>query len=323
MTNATLPTDALLIGIDIAKDKLDVARTDIDQPATFTNDEQGVTKFLATLHDVTPTLIVVEATGGYERLVVAALLDASLPVAVANPRHVRHLAKGLGILAKTDTIDARVLIAYARHAAPRLAEKRSKNQEELEALVTCRRQLLNVRTEQNNRLQQTHSLKARKAIKAVLLSIKKQIEQLDRQIEKLIHDDDDMSHTDRIIRSVPGIGPVLSATLLACCRELGTLDRREAAALVGVAPYNRDSGRFKGQRAIRGGRVAIRNVLYMAAIVAMRYNPVIKRFADRLKAEGKRTKVVIVAAMRKLITILNAMVRDDLQWHQLNLTKTT
>lgn len=322
----TAPIDShntLLIGIDVAKDKLDLARSDTDAILTCANDDAGIAQLADTLRENKPTLIVVEATGGYERALVAALLDVDLPVAVANPAQVRHLAKGLGILAKTDAIDARVLLAYARHAQPRLAEKREKNRTELEALVTCRRQLLAVRTEQGNRRQTTASPKARKAIDAVLKTVGRQIESLNEQIAKLIESDDDMSRKNRIIRSVPGAGPVLSATLLASLCEIGRVDRQQISALIGVAPYNRDSGRFKGKRSIRGGRAPVRNVLYMAALAAIRSNPVIRGFAQRLRAAGKLAKVVIVACMRKLATILNAMLRDDLEWSQLNLVKNT
>jgi transposase len=317
----TASPDPLLVGIDVARDKLDVARSDTHAVLTEPNDPAGIAALAAALRDAGPALIVVEATGGYERPLVAALLDAELPVAVANPAHVRHLAKGLGILAKTDALDARVLLAYARHAQPRLAEKRDKHRVELEALVTCRRQLLHVSTEQRNRRQTTHSPQARKAIDAVLKTVDRQIESLDRQVRKLIDSDDDMSRKDRIIRSVPGVGPVLSATLLASLCEIGRVGRGQISALVGVAPYNRDSGRFKGQRAIRGGRAPVRCVLYMATLAAIRCNPVIRRFALRLRAAGKLSKVVIVACMRKLTTILNAMLRDNLEWSQLNLVK--
>ena len=315
--------DPLLAGIDIAKDKLDLARSDSDSVSTWTNDPAGIAQLIESLRQPSPTLIVVEATGGYEKPLVAALLDAQLPVAVVSPAKVRHLAKALGILAKTDALDARVLLTYARHAQPRLAEKQQKNLLELQALVTCRRQLLTVRTEQTNRRQVTHSARAIRAIDAVVKTIDRQIDSLDRQIQKLIESDDDISRKDRIIRSIPGVGPVLSATLLACLCELGQLPRGPIAALVGVAPYNRDSGRFKGKRTIRGGRAPVRNVLYMAALAAIRCNPVIKTFAQRLKAAGKPNKVIIVACMRKLTTLLNAMLRDNLQWNQLNLNKSS
>ena len=320
---ASLTDDSLIVGIDVAKATLDIARSDTERTDTFANDKKGIARFLKTLTPDSPALLVIEATGGYERAVVAALLEADLPVAVANPRNVRHFAKGLRLLAKTDAIDAKMLISYGRHAAPRLAVKRSAHRDELDALVTCRRQLICVRTEQTNRRSVTSSKAAIKAIDAVLKTVATQIQKLDEQIATLIESDDDMSSMDRIIRSVPGVGTVLSATLLASFSELGELDRRQAAALVGVAPYNRDSGRFRGTRHISGGRMEVRNVLYMAALTAIRYNPVLAPFAERLRAEGKKNKVIIVAAMRKLIAILNAMIRDGLEWSQLNITKTS
>jgi len=320
---ASLTDDSLIVGIDVAKATLDIARSDTERTDTFANDKKGIARFLKTLTPDSPALLVIEATGGYERAVVAALLEADLPVAVANPRNVRHFAKGLRLLAKTDAIDAKMLISYGRHAAPRLAVKRSAHRDELDALVTCRRQLICVRTEQTNRRSVTSSKAAIKAIDAVLKTVATQIQKLDEQIATLIESDDDMSSMDRIIRSVPGVGTVLSATLLASFSELGELDRRQAAALVGVAPYNRDSGRFRGTRHISGGRMEVRNVLYMAALTAIRYNPVLVPFAERLRAEGKKNKVIIVAAMRKLIAILNAMIRDGLEWSQLNITKTS
>ena len=320
---ASLTDDSLIVGIDVAKATLDIARSDTERTDTFANGKKGIARFLKTLTPDSPALLVIEATGGYERAVVAALLEADLPVAVANPRNVRHFAKGLRLLAKTDAIDAKMLISYGRHAAPRLAVKRSAHRDELDALVTCRRQLICVRTEQTNRRSVTSSKAAIKAIDAVLKTVATQIQKLDEQIATLIESDDDMSSMDRIIRSVPGVGTVLSATLLASFSELGELDRRQAAALVGVAPYNRDSGRFRGTRHISGGRMEVRNVLYMAALTAIRYNPVLVPFAERLRAEGKKNKVIIVAAMRKLIAILNAMIRDGLEWSQLNITKTS
>jgi transposase len=311
----------VFIGIDVARDKLDVARSDSNDILTVANGARGIAAIVQSLKAASPKRIVVEATGGIERAVLDALLEAALPVALVNPANVRHLAKALGVLAKTDAIDARVLVEFARLAEPRLARKRSKNQIELDSLVTCRRQLLHVRTEQTNRRGATSSPRAKKAIDAVLKVLNVQIESLETQIAALIQGDDDMHHIDRLLRSVPGVGPTLSATLLAELDELGSTDRRRIGALVGVAPFNHDSGRFKGQRAIRGGRAAVRGVLYMAALAATRCNPVIKAFAARLKAAGKRNKVVIVACMRKLLSILNAMIRENLTWNQLKLTK--
>ena len=261
--------------------------------------------------------IVVEATGGLERAFVDACLEADLPVSVVQPGNVRHFAKALGIQGKTDPIDARVIMTFAEKVSPRLAQKRSTNQAELEALVTCRRQLLHVQTEQTNRRKRTTSKAALKAIDKVLDVLAKQITALDGQIRKLIESDDDFDATDQLLQSVPGIGPVASSTIISEMTELGSLDRRTTAALIGLAPYNCDSGRFTGQRSIRGGRASVRTTLYMATLSAVRHNPVIKTFADRLKAAGKKNKVVIVAAMRKLAVLLNAMLRDNLRWDQL------
>jgi transposase len=242
-------------------------------------------------------------------------------VALVNPGHVRHFAKGMGKLAKTDAVDAKVLVEFARRAAPRLAKKRSKNRAELEALVTCRRQLTLVRTEQSNRRGATASPAARRSIDRVLKTLNKEIDALDEQIRKLIESDDDFGHFDKLLQSVPGVGPVLSSTLLAELMELGTCGRRQVGALVGVAPFNCDSGRFRGRRRIRGGRATVRSVLYMATIAAMRCNPVIRRFAQRLAGGAKLNKVIIVACMRKLLSILNAMIREGIAWEQLKLVK--
>ncbi len=312
---------AVFVGIDVAKDKLDLARSDVGSILTVANDATGVARIVRQLRDARPALIVVEATGGLERALIDALLEADLPLALVNPAHVRHFARGIGKLAKTDSIDARVLTEFARLASPRLLQKRSQNQAELEALVTCRRQLTHVRTEQSNRRAGTLSKTAVHSIDAVLKVLNRQILQLDREIATLIEGDDDMNHLDRLLKSVPGVGAVLSSTLLCELAEIGAVGRGQLASLVGVAPFNRDSGRFQGQRSIRGGRTSVRGVLYMATLAAMRFNPVIQRFAQRLKQAGKLNKVAIVACMRKLLSILNAMIRDGLRWDQLNLVK--
>lgn len=321
MTDSSSQPVSLYVGIDVALQQLDLARSDSDPVVPFPNDPDGIARLVDSLISASPTLVVVEATGGLERSLVAALLDANLPVALVNPGQVRHFAKGLGILAKTDRIDARILVEFARRAAPRLTRKRSDNQVELDALVTCRRQLTHVRTEQTNRRSRTSSKAALKSIDHVLRTINKEIEKLDQQIKKLIESDDDFNSIDKLLRSVPGVGAVLSATLLAELIELGAVGRRQISALVGVAPFNHDSGRMKGKRAIRGGRAAVRSVLYMAAIAAARFNPVIRAFAQRLKAAGKLNKVIIVACMRKLLALLNAMLRDNLPWDQLDVVK--
>jgi transposase len=320
VTNANA-TDCTFAGIDVAKHKLDLARTTIGQVVSFSNDPAGIAQLVEFLLQAPPRLIVVEATGGLERPLLQALLEASLPVALANPKHVRYFALSLGILAKTDPIDAHVIERFARQLSPHLLQKRSEKQLELEALVTCRRQLLHLRTEQSNRLGQTTSKPARKSIAAVLKTLQKQIRSLDLQIRKLIEGDDDFDNLDKLLRSVPGIGNVASSTLLCEMSELGKMDRRQAAALVGVAPFNRDSGRSRGKRVIRGGRASVRSVLYMSAVCAIRFNPILSAFAQRLRQAGKLPKVIIVAAMRKLTCIINAMLRDGLSWDQLDIVK--
>jgi len=316
-----LTTDALSVGIDVALDKLDLARSDSEQVPAFSNDAPGIASIVQLMLAARPAIIVIESTGGLERPLLNALLEAGLPVALVHPGRVRNFARGLGILGKTDRIDARVLVRFGQLAAPRLAEKRSKNELELQALVACRRQLGVTRVQQSNRLGATASKRAQRAIQAMLTTADKQIDSLDKQIRKLIDADDDFKHLDDLLQSVPGVGPTLSATLAAELRELGETNRRQVGALIGVAPFNHDSGRMAGKRSIRGGRTAVRCVLYMATIAAMRFNPVIKAFAQRLKAAGKVSKVVIVACMRKLLTLINAMVRDDLPWDQLEIVK--
>jgi transposase len=328
MTQPSFPDSSYFVGIDVAKAKLDLARSDTGEILTASNDPAGIGRIVDSLRAKTaegkasaPKIIVIESTGGLERPLLNALLDAGLPVALVNPRNVRHFAIGIGVLAKTDPIDARVLVEFARQASPRLAEKRSTNQVELDALITCRRQLVQTRAVQINCRAATISRAAIKTIDAVLKTLGKEIEKLDRKIRDLIESDDDFDSTDQLLRSVPGVGAVVSATLLAELKELGSTDRRRISALVGVAPYNRDSGTIKGQRSIFAGRASVRSVLYMATVTAIRFNPVIKAFALRLDKLGKAKKVQIVACMRKLLSLLNAMIRDRLRWDQLSVVK--
>ena len=325
-TNASPPAASparLYAGIDVSKDQLDLARCDRDAVASFPNDAAGVAAVVALLAGAGPALatIVVEATGGLERPLLEALLDAGLPAALVHPGRVRYFARGLGVLAKSDPIDARVLVKFGQLASPRLAERRTKNQAELADLVACRRQLAATRAQQLNRRSSTFSKAALRSLDAVIGALDRQVESLERRIRELIDADDDFKHLDGLLRGVPGVGPALSATIAAELRELGDADRREVCALAGVAPYDADSGGRRGRRSIRGGRTALRCVLYMATLSAMRFNPVISAFAARLRAAGKLGKVVVVACMRKLLTLINAMVRDDLAWDQLNVVK--
>jgi transposase len=320
MTASSQPS-AVFVGIDVAKDKLDLARSDRNKILTVPNDAAGIARLLQSLAEVQVAAVVIESTGGIEQPLMDALLDASLPVARVNPYQVRHLAIGLGILAKTDAIDARVLVEFAQKGKLQFATKRPEKQAQLDGLVTCRRQLQQTRTEQTNRRGATSNAQAIEAIDAVIEAINAQIKSLDKQIQDLINGDDGMRRANEILRSTPGVGPTLSATLLAELPELGDSNRQRVCALVGVAPFNDTSGSRDGSRHIRGGRACVRNVLYMGVLSAMRHNPLIKIFAGRLKAAGKLNKVAIVACMRKLLTLLNAMIREDLTWDQLNAVK--
>jgi transposase len=312
----------LAVGIDVAKQKLDLARSDGDTVWVFSNDPAGIARIVARLQQITDlATVVVESTGGLERPLLEALLEAGLPAALVNPGRVRHFAIGLGILGKTDPIDARVLSRFGQLAQPRLLEKQSKIQVELADLVACRRQLKLSRTQQENRRQACPSKAAVRCIEAVIKALDKQIDSLDKQIRELINSDDDFKRLNELLRSVPGVGPVLSATLTAEMTELGKADRREISALVGVAPFNRDSGSSQGKRSISGGRTAVRCVMYMATLAAQRCNPVIKAFSERLESAGKLGKVVTVACMRKLLSLINAMVRDNVTWDELEVVK--
>jgi transposase len=315
----------LYVGIDVAKATLDLARSDAlhgrKDVQRFDNDAAGIAAIVKQMVDARPAMIVIESTGGLERPLLSALLDAELPAALVHPGRVRDLARAMGILAKTDRIDARVLVLFGQKAEPRLTERVAKHRAELSALVNCRRQLSTTLVQQSNRRGATASVSARRAIDAIIAALEKQIEKLDRQIRDLINADDDFRDLDRLLLSVPGVGPTLAATLVAELPELGKADRQPISAIVGVAPFADDSGTTIGQRRIRGGRAHVRNVLYMATLAAMRFNPIIKTFAARLKAKGKRSKVVIVAAMRKLLSLLNVMARDRLTWQELDVVK--
>ncbi|MGH8336002.1 MAG: IS110 family transposase [Gammaproteobacteria bacterium] len=311
----------LYVGIDVAKEKLDLATSEFKEVRQFDNNPAGIARIVKLMTANKPVMIVIESTGGLERQLLHALLEVELPVALVQPKRVRYFAKALGILAKTDQIDGHVLVAFGQKAAPRLSEKLSENQIALSDLITCRKQLVITQTQQTNRRGTTTNKDALKAMDAVLRALQKQIESLDKKIRKIIEADDAFNDLDKLLQSVPGVGPGLSAALIADVPELGKTDRQEVGALVGVAPFAKDSGNTKGQRSISGGRAGVRSVLYMATQAAIRFNPIIKVFAERLEAAGKLPKVVIVACMRKLLTMLNAMVRDRITWQELNVVK--
>lgn len=302
------------VGIDMAKRTFDVCLQPDAKPCSLDNDADGIALLLQRLPEPGTCLVVVESTGGYHRPLVAELASAGHHVAVANPRQVRDFAKGHGILAKTDRIDAAVIARFGQQVRPRIVEPAQARQAVLEQLVTRRRQLIDLRTAEKNRLETTTVPAVRRSIEAVLELLQRQVEQVDQLILEQIESDDDWNAKSQLLTSVPGVGKTTSAALLAELPELGQLNRQEIAALVGVAPFNRDSGEFRGRRMVWGGRSDVRKTLYMASFVAMRFNPKIKRFAQRLKAAGKPFKVVITPCMRKLLVILNTMVKTNTPW---------
>jgi transposase len=260
-------------------------------------------------------LIVAEATGGYQREMVAELIAAGHQVAVVNPRQVRDFARGLGILAKTDRLDAEVIARFGQQAKPRPTEKMPEKQDELQQLVVRRRQLIDLRTAENNRLPLARSKSVIKSIRSMVEQLQKKIRQIEKEITDLVESDDQLQCQATLMKSVPGVGAVTAAALLAELPGLGRLNRQEIAALAGLAPFNRDSGKFHGRRSIWGGRRAVRKALYMAALTARRCNPVIRALSQRLKAAGKPFKVVLAACMRKLLVILNTIVKNNSVWN--------
>lgn len=304
----------VFVGIDVSKKTWDVHLLPSGKAMSLTADETGLTQLRTELAPWGKCLIVMEATGGYERSLAAHLLDAGHDVAVANPRQVRDFARGLGQLAKTDRIDARMIAEYARLAQPRPLEKMPEKQAELAELVGRRRQLLQLQTMEKNRLGQTSGKAAKKSIGPMLDTIRKQLKVIDNAIAELIQANDDWRKRTELLQTTPGVGVVNGATLVAELPELGKLNRQAIGALVGVVPFNHDSGQHKGKRSIHGGRASVRSALYMAAMSARNHNPTIKAFADRLEALGKPFKVVITACMHKLLTILNTMVRNNTPW---------
>ena len=302
------------IGIDVSKDHLDVASTAEGAVTRFANDEAGVAAVLAELTTQAPQRIVLEATGGYQTLGAATLLEAGLPVAVVNPRQVRAFAKALGRLAKTDTLDARVLALDAARIQPPVRPLPDPIAQELGAFLARRRQLIEMRTAEANRRGGVPAA-LRPGLEEHLAWFTAQIAALDAALAQTLRTSPVWRAKERLVRSIPGSGPVVARTLLGELPELGTLSRQEAAALAGVAPLNRDSGRCQGARHIWGGRAPVRAALYMAAVTAMRCQPTFTALFERLpKQRGKPKKVAIVACMRKLLTMANAVLRDGALW---------
>jgi transposase len=306
--------DKEFVGIDVSKDTLDVATYSSGQKWHFLNNEAGIKQVIQALNRLIPTLVVMEATGGYETPVAYALHKTGIPCAIVNPREVRDFAKATKKLAKTDTIDARVLAHFASAIKPEPRPLSDEQTQELEAILTRRRQVIKMITAERNRLHMARK-SVIEAIKAHIDYLEKELSRIDTDLRGRIEESPVQREKYELLQSAPGVGPGLSATLLIELPELGNLNRRQIAALVGVAPLNRDSGTMRGKRSPWGGRPQVRAVLYMATLVAARFNPVISQFYTRLCAMGKVKKVALVACMRKLLTILNSMLKHHVPWH--------
>jgi transposase len=303
----------VFVGIDVSKAWLDVAVHEQKEMFRATNEDAGIKELVKRLKKLKPTLIVVEPTGGFEMLVVAELSQAGLPVAVVNAKRVRDFAKATGQIAKTDKLDARILAHFAAAVQPEVRSLRSEEEEQLTALLTRRRQVLDMLTVEKNRLV-TVRAKIRPDLEAHIHWLSNHLKELDQEMEEFVKGSPIWKEKDTLLQSVPGVGRVTSATMLGMLPELGLLDRQEIAALVGVAPMNCDSGRKQAKRRIYGGRADVRSVLYMATLSAKKHNPFIRTFYERLLRHGKEKKVALTACMRKLLVILNAMLRTNQPW---------
>jgi transposase len=302
------------IGIDISKSHLDVSVRPSNETHRVPNNEGGIAELIVKLTNPIPTLVVMEATGGYEIPVATALAVAGVPLAVVNPRQVRDFAKATGRLAKTDAIDAAVLAQFADVVRPEPRLLDDEKTRELGAVLARRRQLVDMITAETNRMHACRDSSLRKRIYQHVAWLRRELKDVDHDMDEMLRKSPLWREQDELLQSVPGVGRVLARTLLAEVSELGTIDRRQVAALVGVAPLNRDSGKMRGRRSIWGGRASTRAVLYMAAVSAAKHNPIIRALYERLTTAGKAKKVAIVACMRKLLIILNAIVRDRKPW---------
>lgn len=302
-----------MVGIDVSKEQLDVHVLPEGVGAQFANSPEGIVALLGLLEEQGPKLIVLEATGGMEMEAVIAMSGRALPVVVINPRQVRDFAKATGRLAKTDALDAQVIARFGEAIKPEVRRLPDEELLELVALVQRRQQLIEMRVQERNRMALARA-SMRHGIAEHIAWLTQQLDETDRALKKRIRSSPAWREKDDLLQSVAGVGTQLSATLLARLPELGTLNRRQIASLVGVAPFNRDSGTLRGKRTVYGGRADVRKVLYMGALVATQHNPVLRRFYERLLAAGKPKKVALTATMRKLLTILNAMMKSGRAW---------
>jgi transposase len=303
------------VGIDVSKARLDVAVVPSGESFSAPNDDEGIAKLVARVRELAPKLVLLEATGGLERRALARLVTAGLPGMAVNPRNVRDFGRSLGKLAKTDRLDAVVLARFAEAVRPEWRPMADEQTQQLQEHLTRRRQLVEMIVAEKNRLLSVEHRGIRKQIKANIEWLEKQLNINEYDLDQAIKETPVWREKADLLKSVPGVGRVTVTTILALLPELGALTRRQIAALVGVAPFNRDSGTLRGRRAIWGGRAAVRSALYMAALVGTRFNPALRAMYLRLIAAGKRKKVALVACMRKLLTMLNAILRDQSPWH--------
>lgn len=306
------------IGIDVSKETLEIATYPRGESKSVAYDDTSIEGLVAQWRELRPTLIVLEASGGFERLISRALTSAELPFTIVNPRHVRNFARATGQLAKTDRMDALILARYAQAVRPAMRPLADEATQELKALTTRRRQIIEMIVAEKNRLNSAPKA-VKKRIGAHLRWLEAELGRANKDLDQAICQSPICKDNEDLLQSAPAIGPTVSRTLMAELPELGKLNRKQIAALVGVAPFNRDSGKFKGRRSIWGGRATVRGCLYMAALVATRHNPVIRAFYTRLRTAGKCPKVALVACMRKLLTILNAMIKHRTRWATINL----
>ena len=302
------------VGIDVSKGRLDVAIGEQGQFWNVANDEKGIAQLVERMKEVHPALIVLESTGGLELPVMAELYACKIPVALVNPGRVREFARSIGLLAKTDKLDARLLARFAEAVRPPVTHLPDEQEQHLIALVTRRRQLIEMLVAEQNRLN-TVRVSLRDNLEEHITWLRQALKDLDQEIQEFIQQSPIWKDKQDLLQSVPGVGPVTACSLLAELPELGTLDRKRIAALVGVAPFNDDSGHRRGKRRVKGGRSSVRNVLYMAALSASKFNPILNRFYQSMIKRGKEKKVALIACMRKLLTFLNAILRDQKQWN--------
>lgn len=306
-------SEKIYIGIDVSKTILDVYILPYQKYMQFKNNAKDIQKLVKKLASFTRASIVMEATGGYEKLVAQSLHDANFHISITNPRSIRDFAKALGKLAKTDRIDAEVIALYAEKMQPKATMMYNENQQKLAELNARRRQIVEMIAMEKNRLDKARP-ELKKSIQRIIKALEKELEVINAALAESIQHDETFAHKSTLLNSIKGVGTVVATGVLADLPELGTLKARQITALAGLAPYNRDSGTLRGKRTIWGGRASVRNALYMAALVAMRHNPQIKSFYERLCNKGKEKKVAIIACMHKLLIIMNAMIKHNEPW---------